>query len=270
MANSRHVSLAFRFHPTDQEIIQPLNPSYKGNVHDDDLFGTKEPWNIWEDYGGDQLYDQDLYFLCQLKRLNFSGSRTHRKVGCEGSWKEGVASKLVYDGNANPIGRIRQLRYKNPKSEHHGGWYLDEYSLFVGDDGHDQTTPGINFVICRLRKNHRKYHMDAQKTQELERALERKAPSSLQNFSPSPLPSFEQLGLCRRPSRRHLCHIWCGFSATLFCSFSFFFFFYLFWIALPPLIFEMLAQISSTSPLPLLFSHYTSPTLFSPHPLTPN
>ncbi|KAH0997144.1 hypothetical protein GBA52_021008 [Prunus armeniaca] len=166
MANSRHVSLAFRFQPTDQEIIrsilhkmvverEPLNPSYKGIVHDEDLFGTKEPWKIWEDYGGDQLYDQDLYFLCQLKRLNFSGSRTHRKVGCEGSWRGGVASKLVYDGNANPIGRIRQLRYKNPKSEHHGGWYLDEYSLFVGDDGHDQTTPGINFVICRLRKNHR-------------------------------------------------------------------------------------------------------------------
>ncbi|KAI5322269.1 hypothetical protein L3X38_031341 [Prunus dulcis] len=204
MANSGHVSLAFRFHPTDQEIIrsilykmlverEPLNLSYKGIVHDEDLFGTKEPWKIWEDYGGDQLHDQDLYFLCQLKRLNFSGSRTHRKVGCEGSWREGVASKLVYDGNANPIGRIRQLRYKNSKSEHHGGWYLDEYSLFVGDDGHDQTTLDINFVICRLRKNHRKYHMDAQKTQEPERALEREAPSSLQNFSPSPPPSFEQL-----------------------------------------------------------------------------
>ncbi|XP_021830698.1 NAC domain-containing protein 100-like [Prunus avium] len=172
MADSRHVSLAFRFHPTDQEIIrsilykmvverEPLNTTYKGIVHDEDLFGTKEPWKIWEDYGGDQLYDQDLYFLCQLKRLNFSGSRTHRKVGCEGSWKEGVASKLVYDGNANPIGRIRQLRYKNPKSEHHGGWYLDEYSLFVGDDGHDQTTPGINFVICRLRKNHRSSRLRA-------------------------------------------------------------------------------------------------------------
>lgn len=40
--------------------------------------------------------------------------------------------------------------------------------------------------------------MDAQKTQEPERASEREAPSSLQNFSPSPQPSFEQLVVCLR------------------------------------------------------------------------
>ncbi|ONI00619.1 hypothetical protein PRUPE_6G098300 [Prunus persica] len=167
MANSRNVSLAFHFHPTDQEIIrsilykmvierEPLNPSYHGIVHDEDLFGTKEPWKIWEDYGRDQLHDQDLYFICQLKRINYCSSRTHRRIGCEGTWSQRVAPKLIYDGNPNPIGNVRKLRYKNPKSEHNAEWFLDEYSLFVGDEGHDQTTPGFDFVVCRLRKNHNK------------------------------------------------------------------------------------------------------------------
>ncbi|XP_020421234.1 NAC domain-containing protein 68 [Prunus persica] len=168
MANSRNVSLAFHFHPTDQEIIrsilykmvierEPLNPSYHGIVHDEDLFGTKEPWKIWEDYGRDQLHDQDLYFICQLKRINYCSSRTHRRIGCEGTWSQRVAPKLIYDGNPNPIGNVRKLRYKNPKSEHNAEWFLDEYSLFVGDEGHDQTTPGFDFVVCRLRKNHNKF-----------------------------------------------------------------------------------------------------------------
>ncbi|CAL8999407.1 unnamed protein product [Prunus brigantina] len=79
MANSGMTQLlGFRFDPTDQEIIgfflykmvvanNPLTsmPPYNKVIHKCNLFGNKrEPSEIWRDYGGDQLDDQDLETVC--------------------------------------------------------------------------------------------------------------------------------------------------------------------------------------------------------------
>ncbi|TQE04690.1 hypothetical protein C1H46_009673 [Malus baccata] len=69
---------------------------YDNLVHEEDLFGTKEPWNIWEEYGGDQHYNQELYFLCKVKRLNSMGSHIHRKTDHAGTWIELSEEELVY------------------------------------------------------------------------------------------------------------------------------------------------------------------------------
>ncbi|KAB2614757.1 NAC domain-containing protein 100-like [Pyrus ussuriensis x Pyrus communis] len=136
-------------------------PPYDNLVHEEYLFGTKEPWYIWEEYGGDQHYNQELYFLCKVKRLNLMGSHIHRKT-----------DHAEENGNLNPVGQKRKLLYENQGSEQHAGWCLDEYSLLVGADGHDPKTHFIpstkglqelltnsyfDLVICRLRKNQRSY-----------------------------------------------------------------------------------------------------------------
>ncbi|KAM1495302.1 hypothetical protein ACFX11_030036 [Malus domestica] len=128
-------------------------PPYDNLVHEEDLFGTKEPWNIWEEYGGDQHYNQELYFLCKVKRLNSMGLHIHRKT-----------DHAEENGDLNPVGQKRKFLYENQGSEQHAGWCLDEYSLLVGADGHDPkvsknyyTNRYFDLVICRLRKNERSY-----------------------------------------------------------------------------------------------------------------
>ncbi|KAM1553774.1 hypothetical protein ACFX11_006611 [Malus domestica] len=163
------VPYAFCFQPTDQEIIRSflyrmavkrelLLPPYNEYVHEEDLFDFKEPWEIWEEYGGDDHFNQDLYFFCELERLSPTGLRIRRNIG-EGIWSEKQPTKLVYneDGHPNPMGRKKMFLYENRGSEEHGGWILDEYSLLVGADGHAQTASKDRYefpsVICRLRKN---------------------------------------------------------------------------------------------------------------------
>ncbi|KAB2625142.1 NAC domain-containing protein 100-like [Pyrus ussuriensis x Pyrus communis] len=69
MANP-HAPVGFRFRPSDQEIIrfflytmvvkrEPLMLLYNNFVHVEDLFSDKEPRETWEDYGGDQLCDDE-------------------------------------------------------------------------------------------------------------------------------------------------------------------------------------------------------------------
>ncbi|XP_048444687.1 uncharacterized protein LOC125479454 [Pyrus x bretschneideri] len=85
------VPYAFCFQPTDQQIIsfflykiavkrQLLPPPHDEYVHEEDLFDFKEPWEIWEEYGG----DQDLYFFCEFKKTvykQFTDHLTHKQKG---------------------------------------------------------------------------------------------------------------------------------------------------------------------------------------------
>ncbi|BFG14351.1 hypothetical protein CerSpe_006250 [Prunus speciosa] len=176
MANSGVTQLlGFRFRPTDQEIIgsflykmvvekKPLTsmPPYNKVFHKCNLFGNKrEPSEIWRDYGGDQLKDQDLYFVSELQR---NGSRIQRKTGL-GTWSETETYRNVKDeingkSNLDVVGRKRKFRYENGNtSEDHAGWLLDEYSLFkkACKNGTSSNCYDFDVVICRLR---RKGNMD--------------------------------------------------------------------------------------------------------------
>ncbi|XP_008227928.1 PREDICTED: NAC transcription factor 29-like [Prunus mume] len=166
MANSGVTQLlGFRFRPTDQEIIgsflykmvvekRPLTsmPQYNKVIHKCNLFGNnREPSEIWRDYGGDQLKDQDLYFISELQR---NGLRIQRKTG-RGTWSETETYQ-----NVDVIGRKRKFRYENGNaSEDHAVWLLDEYSLFrkASKNGTSSNCYDFDVVICRLR---RKGNMD--------------------------------------------------------------------------------------------------------------
>ncbi|KAL6276230.1 hypothetical protein ACE6H2_019831 [Prunus campanulata] len=179
MANSGVTQLlGFRFRPTDREIIgsflykmvvekRPLTsmPQYNKVIHKCNLFGNKrEPSEIWRDYGGDQLKDQDLYFVSELQR---NGLRIQRKTG-RGTWSETETYQNVKDevdeingkSNLDVIGRKRKFRYENGNtSEDHAVWLLDEYSLFkkACKNGTSSNCYDFDVVICRLR---RKGNMD--------------------------------------------------------------------------------------------------------------
>ncbi|KAI5322468.1 hypothetical protein L3X38_031540 [Prunus dulcis] len=179
MANSGLTQLlGFRFRPTDREIIgsflykmvvekRPLTsmPQYNKVIHKCNLFGNKcEPSEIWRDYGGDQLKDQDLYFVSELQR---NGLRIQRKTG-RGTWSETETYQNVKDevdeingkSNLDVMGRKRKFRYENGNtSEDHAVWLLDEYSLFkkACKNGTSSNCYDFDVVICRLR---RKGNMD--------------------------------------------------------------------------------------------------------------
>ncbi|KAB2605037.1 hypothetical protein D8674_004754 [Pyrus ussuriensis x Pyrus communis] len=74
--------------PADQELInfflyrkvvlrQPLVPRHVGFVHEIDLLGDHQPWEIWDACGGPQPYGKQAYFFCKLKKLSKSGSEHH-------------------------------------------------------------------------------------------------------------------------------------------------------------------------------------------------
>ncbi|XP_068337591.1 NAC domain-containing protein 89-like [Pyrus communis] len=158
----------FGFKPADQELInfflyrkvvlrQPLVPRHVGFVHEIDLLGDHQPWEIWDACGGPQPYGKQAYFFCKLKKLSKSGVHIDRRNASEGFWNGKQLSEDVFvhhDVNPNNkwiIGRKRQFKYVNEGSEHHHDWYLETYILAsIPDD--DQAV----VAICRLRKNYHK------------------------------------------------------------------------------------------------------------------
>ncbi|KAJ8751450.1 hypothetical protein K2173_016660 [Erythroxylum novogranatense] len=71
-------------------LLKKIVYEFKGNglVMDNDLYGKEEPWEIWNNYGGDSV-DKDLYFFTPLKKKSIGGSRIDRGVNSSGGiWHE--------------------------------------------------------------------------------------------------------------------------------------------------------------------------------------
>ncbi|XP_044473981.1 NAC domain-containing protein 41-like [Mangifera indica] len=141
-----------KFRPTDDELIGHYLhhkifcglPLYRYfNIKDCDLYGSQEPWEIWEFYKRNSGDDEDLYFFTVLKKKSSNGKRICRRIG-SGSWMGEDAAKEIQT-NGKVIGSKKRYRYENKGSEHDGGWIMHEYSL----SGHDE------YVLCRIRKNDR-------------------------------------------------------------------------------------------------------------------
>ncbi|KAK9930277.1 hypothetical protein M0R45_027318 [Rubus argutus] len=152
-----------RFHPLDHELVAyylhkraVMGDQFRPNVVSDcpDFYGEKEPWVIWDMYGGgggESNKVEALYFFAHRKKLNPTAKRFDRKVG-SGTWS-GESSKEVYNtsttthGKSVVIGISRHFRYEGGCDSHHNGaWLMQEYQMTEND-----TT-----VLCTLRKNSRK------------------------------------------------------------------------------------------------------------------
>eukprot|EP00257_Ricinus_communis_P021668 XP_015581206.1 protein ATAF2 [Ricinus communis] len=150
-----------RFKPTDEELVaiylfkktNNLNLSDVENmvVPVCDLYGDKEPWELWDQFAQNQLFiNGDLFFFTELKKKPKS-SRILRRVG-KGTWhgenKGEPVNVLVDVGNAKQLmiqATKKRFSYRNQNSAHHCRWILHEFSL---------DNVSTNWVLCRLRNNH--------------------------------------------------------------------------------------------------------------------
>ena len=135
---------AYKFHPTDEELILfYLRDKNRGGpvpsdaVKECDLYGSKEPWEIWEmfDGGRDNVEDHELYFFTKTKYKKNSSIRIERRVG-SGSWKsERAADEVHKRGTKICIGYKKRFHYFNENNpEQNGGWIMHEYRINQEDE----------------------------------------------------------------------------------------------------------------------------------------
>ncbi|KAK6233658.1 hypothetical protein QUC31_006071 [Theobroma cacao] len=154
--------VGFGFGPSDRSLMCYLfsKVTSKSMLHFDqdqikdfDLYGEKEPWEIWDLYGGcNRQSGEDLYFFTKLKKKSQNGSRINRSVGM-GTWMGEDSGKPIYSqlSAVQPLGFKKRLRYEGGVPHQVGQWIMHEYSLnTVLVPGNDQ-----GYVLCRLRKNDR-------------------------------------------------------------------------------------------------------------------
>lgn len=154
-------SVGFKFNPTDEELVgyylfYRVNQNPLANqfiIQDCDVYGEKEPWQIWESLGGATCNDDGfLYVFSLLKKEKGSDG------GCDYNWNVGSSG-----GTWHGVGRGKSLRsgeiswtqktfsYWNEKNKaEYGCWLMQEYSLdYLGNNDN-------KIVLCRIKNNHKK------------------------------------------------------------------------------------------------------------------
>ncbi|KAJ0098912.1 hypothetical protein Patl1_21790 [Pistacia atlantica] len=133
MQNSFYSLPGVKFRPTDHQLISHylVNkifglPFSHHPIIDCDLYGTQEPWEIWE-------------FYKKKSRKRFC-----RRIG-SGCWQGEDAPQEIQTDDDTVIGSKKRFRYEKKESEHDGEWIMHEFSLL----GHDE------YALCRIRKNDR-------------------------------------------------------------------------------------------------------------------
>ncbi|KAG6703805.1 hypothetical protein I3842_07G103700 [Carya illinoinensis] len=121
-----------------------------------DLYGEKEPWEIW-DQGSNKNLQEDLLVFTKLKKKTAKASRVDRTIGT-GSWKaEDVGVEIywrensILDGMATTLfGMKKRFHYEGRSSsvdDDRLHWIMYEYSLDA--DHHAQCQ---DYVICRMKR----------------------------------------------------------------------------------------------------------------------
>ncbi|KAL6191365.1 hypothetical protein ACLB2K_037756 [Fragaria x ananassa] len=130
----------YKFRPDkEQLLVHYLRPKLDGEdfaqelVPFCDLYGKKEPWQIWNDYfqelSAKHKERTDLYFFTQLKTKTPKGKHIKRTVG-SGTWKGEDAPKEVLAASQRVIGKRRRFRYENDKdSTQNDRWLMHEFEL---------------------------------------------------------------------------------------------------------------------------------------------
>ncbi|TXG62809.1 hypothetical protein EZV62_009803 [Acer yangbiense] len=156
------IAVGFRFLPTDEELVtyflfnkifaqtDPFNDLEKFSVREGDLYGSQDPRDIWNLYGGDNLEDgQPLYFFTWLKKVSSNGYRISRRVG-SGMWAGEDSGDTITSRNY-VVGVKKRFRYENKKSPENGTWIMHEFVVDPSLLRQHQKQDDI--VLCRMKKN---------------------------------------------------------------------------------------------------------------------
>ncbi|PHT75352.1 hypothetical protein T459_18874 [Capsicum annuum] len=158
------LSLGFRFHPTDEELINYLkNVVLHGMlpprdfIKVADLFEDLEPWEIM---AGSE--EQTHYFLSQLKRFKNSTKKFSRTVG-KGTWKGQNSDEYFRKSSKNYTFVICKIKEKKKnKGEEVDDEFID-YVLESIPDNHqlitndDDNQFAVNYEVMRTITLHEDY-----------------------------------------------------------------------------------------------------------------
>ncbi|GMN42809.1 hypothetical protein TIFTF001_012008 [Ficus carica] len=160
----------FRFHPTEEELLQYYLKKKVSNlridldvIRDVDL-NKLEPWDIQEKCRIGTTPQNDWYFFSHKDKKYPTGTRTNRATAA-GFWKATGRDKVIYS-NGKRIGMRKTLVFYKGRAPHgqKSDWIMHEYRL---DDNTIDTnssaimvemTPEEGWVVCRIfkKKNHHK------------------------------------------------------------------------------------------------------------------
>ncbi|XP_052291642.1 NAC transcription factor ONAC010-like [Citrus sinensis] len=121
-------NFGFSVSPSDEQAVQFYlfnkiseipSPVLDYFVRNENLYGSKDPWRIWMQFGGPNLEDgEDFYFFARLKKKSANGSRIDRRVS-SGTWQGEDASEVVVSRKSREkIDSKKRFRYEKGESLH--------------------------------------------------------------------------------------------------------------------------------------------------------
>nr|CAB3450501.1 unnamed protein product [Digitaria exilis] len=150
-----HVPPGFRFHPTDEELVDYyLRKKVASNkidldvIKDVDLYKI-EPWDLQEKCKIGMEEQNDWYFFSHKDKKYPTGTRTNRATTA-GFWKATGRDKPIYTKSCL-VGMRKTLvfyRGRAPNGQK-SDWIMHEYRLETTENG---TTPEEGWVVCRVFK----------------------------------------------------------------------------------------------------------------------
>uniref|UniRef100_A0A0E0K2Y3 NAC domain-containing protein n=1 Tax=Oryza punctata TaxID=4537 RepID=A0A0E0K2Y3_ORYPU len=148
-----HVPPGFRFHPTDEELVDyylrkkvALKKIDLDVIKDVDLYKI-EPWDLQEKCKIGMEEQNDWYFFSHKDKKYPTGTRTNRATGA-GFWKATGRDKPIYARSCLVGMRKTLVFYKGraPNGQK-SDWIMHEYRLETNENG---TPPEEGWVVCRV------------------------------------------------------------------------------------------------------------------------
>ncbi|KAL1371239.1 NAC domain-containing protein 7 isoform X1 [Arachis hypogaea] len=154
-----HVPPGFRFHPTDEELVDYYLRKKVASkkidldvIKDVDLYKI-EPWDLQDTaelckIGSDE--ENDWYFFSHKDKKYPTGTRTNRATKA-GFWKATGRDKAIYSKQHCLIGMRKTLVFYKGRAPngHKSDWIMHEYRLETNENG---TAPEEGWVVCRVFK----------------------------------------------------------------------------------------------------------------------
>ncbi|XP_071700436.1 NAC domain-containing protein 7-like [Rutidosis leptorrhynchoides] len=155
MNNFSHVPPGFRFHPTDEELVNYyLRKKIESKridldvIKDIDLYRI-EPWDLQDLCKLGSEEQNDWYFFSHKDKKYPTGTRTNRATKV-GFWKATGRDKGVYS-KSNLVGMRKTLVYYKGRAPNgqKSDWIMHEYRLETNENG---VTQEEGWVVCRVFK----------------------------------------------------------------------------------------------------------------------
>ncbi|MCO5605792.1 hypothetical protein L7F22_059976 [Adiantum nelumboides] len=157
ITHAQYVPPGFRFHPTDEELINFYLKKKVASavftldhvIREVDL-NKLEPWDLHEKCKVDASHQTEWYFFSHKDKKYPTGTRTNRATAA-GFWKATGRDKAVHAG-CQRIGMRKTLVFYRGRAPHgkKTDWIMHEYRLEDKDD--DSKTNEDGWVVCRVFK----------------------------------------------------------------------------------------------------------------------